>query len=51
MYVQEVSSHLVELAREAGFRGAVTKSKGTEVVQAAEALFRNETFFAAEGLG
>jgi CheY-like chemotaxis protein len=46
--VEEVSIHLARLARDSGFRGAVTKSKGTEVVQAAEALFHNKTFFAVD---
>ena len=46
--VEQVSTHLARAARECGFRGAVTKSKGTEVVRAAEALFKNETFFALD---
>ena len=46
--VEEVSAHLARAARECGFRGAVTKSKGTEVVRAAEALFTNETYFALD---
>jgi CheY-like chemotaxis protein len=46
--VEEVSTHLARIARDSGFRGAVTKSKGTEVVRAAEALFRNQTFFAVD---
>jgi len=46
--VEEVSKHLARAARDSGFRGAVTKSKGTEVVQAAEALLHNETFFAVD---
>ena len=46
--VEEVSTHLARLARDCGFRGAVTKSKGTEVVRAAEALFQGETFFAVD---
>lgn len=44
--VQEVSRQLAEAAREAGFRGAVTKSSGSEVVQGIEALFHSQTFFA-----
>src|ERR1041384_1416505 len=36
--VEEVSIHLERLARDCGFRGAVTKAKGTEIAQAAEAL-------------
>jgi DNA-binding NarL/FixJ family response regulator len=43
--VEEVSTHLVRAAQDCGFRGAVTKSKGTEVVRAAEALFQDKTFF------
>ncbi len=46
--VQEVSRQLAEAAREAGFRGAVTKSSGSEVVQGIEALFHSETFFAID---
>jgi CheY-like chemotaxis protein len=47
--VQQVSNELASAAHDAGFRGAVTKSKGTEVLQAVEALFQNETFFAVDG--
>ncbi|PYV75370.1 MAG: DNA-binding response regulator, partial [Acidobacteria bacterium] len=43
--VQEVSNQLAEEAESAGFRGAVSKSTGREVVQGVEALLRNETFF------
>ena len=46
--VQEITKELVRAARYAGFRGAVTKYSGTEVIQAAEALLRNETFFSNE---
>lgn len=46
--VEEVSPYLAHAARDCGFRGAVTKAKGTEIVQAAEALLQNETFFALE---
>lgn len=46
--VEEVSIHLARAARDSGFRGAVTKSKGIEVVRAAEALFKNQTFFALD---
>lgn len=46
--VQEVTSHLISAARYAGFRGAVTKCSGSEVIQAAEALLSNHTFFASE---
>src|ERR1700730_12843045 len=34
--VQEVSRQLIEAARSAGFRGAVTKSRGHEIVEAVE---------------
>jgi DNA-binding NarL/FixJ family response regulator len=43
--VQEVTTQLVQAARYAGFRGAVTKCSGNEVIQAAEALLNNQTFF------
>jgi two-component system response regulator NreC len=46
--VQEVSCQLVEAARDAGFRGAVTKSRGHEIVEAVEALVNNELFFGPE---
>jgi CheY-like chemotaxis protein len=43
--VQQVSDQLVDLARVSGFRGAITKNNGREVVSAVEALLRNEMFF------
>jgi hypothetical protein len=43
--VQEVSDQLIEAAREAGFKGAITKGRGREVVQAVEAVLHNELFF------
>jgi DNA-binding NarL/FixJ family response regulator len=46
--VQQVSPQLIEEARAVGFRGAVTKSRGREVVEAVEALLRRETFFALD---
>lgn len=46
--VQEVSRQLAEAARDAGFRGAVTKSRGHEIVEAVEALLNNELFFGPE---
>jgi DNA-binding NarL/FixJ family response regulator len=46
--VQEVSMELARTAREAGFRGAVTKGSGSEVVQAVEALLGEGTFFSVE---
>jgi DNA-binding NarL/FixJ family response regulator len=47
--VQEVSAELARAAREAGFRGAVTKASGNEVVVAVETLLGQGTFFAVEG--
>lgn len=47
--VQEVEKELAHEARSAGFRGAVSKSTGSEVVKVIEALLRKETFFWAEG--
>ena len=46
--VQEVSSQLAEAARSAGFRGAVTKSCGREILDAVAALLNNELFFHPE---
>ena len=46
--VQEVSRQLAEAARKVGFRGAVTKGSGTEVVRGIEALFHSQTFFAID---
>jgi DNA-binding NarL/FixJ family response regulator len=46
--VQEVSRQLAEAARGAGFRGAVTKSRGHEIVEAVKALVNNELFFDPE---
>ena len=43
--VQDVSQYLVEQAKRAGFRGAISKVKGIEVVPGVEALLRQETFF------
>ncbi len=43
--VQDVSPELVREARSAGFQGAISKSKGTEVVTGIEALLREENFF------
>jgi DNA-binding NarL/FixJ family response regulator len=47
--VQQVSAELARAAREAGFRGAVTKSSGSEVVMAVETLLGQGTFFDIEG--
>jgi DNA-binding NarL/FixJ family response regulator len=46
--VQEVSRQLAREARRAGYRGAVTKSSGNEVLRGIEAILRRETFFYAE---
>jgi DNA-binding NarL/FixJ family response regulator len=43
--VQEVSNQLAWEARNAGYRGAVTKSGGDEVLKGIEALLRHEMFF------
>jgi DNA-binding NarL/FixJ family response regulator len=43
--VQEVSTELARAAREAGFRGAVTKGSGREVVIAVETLLDRGTLF------
>jgi DNA-binding NarL/FixJ family response regulator len=47
--VQQVSAELARAAREAGFRRAVTKSSGSEVVMAVETLLGKGTFFDIEG--
>jgi DNA-binding NarL/FixJ family response regulator len=47
--VQEVSDQLVQAARKAGFRGAITKGRGLEVVEGVEALLNNEVFFRPDG--
>jgi DNA-binding NarL/FixJ family response regulator len=46
--VLEVSPKLVTAAKRLGFRGAVTKASGREVLEAVEALLRAETFFLLE---
>lgn len=43
--VQQVSKELVQEARAAGFKGAVSKSTGSEVVRGIETLLRKEHFF------
>jgi DNA-binding NarL/FixJ family response regulator len=48
--VQEMSDQLVEAAREAGFKGGVTKSRGRELVKGVEAVLHNEVFFQRENL-
>jgi CheY-like chemotaxis protein len=47
--VQQITNQLEQSARRAGFKGAVTKSSGAEVLTAVEALLRSEFFFAIEG--
>ena len=47
--VQQVSSQLRDEARKAGFRGAVSKDTGSEVLKGLEALLRDETYFAVDG--
>jgi CheY-like chemotaxis protein len=42
---QEVSNQLAREARNAGYRGAVTKSGGDEVLKGIEASLRHEMFF------
>jgi DNA-binding NarL/FixJ family response regulator len=46
--VQEVSTDLAWAACQAGYRGAVTKSSGNEVVKGIEALLRHEIFFCTD---
>lgn len=46
--VQEVSKQLACEALNAGYRGAVTKNSGTEVLRGIEALLRQEPFFYAD---
>lgn len=46
--VQEISVELLNEARRCGFRGAVSKHTGVEVVKGVEALLRNETYFNPE---
>jgi DNA-binding NarL/FixJ family response regulator len=43
--VQEVSAELAREARKAGFQGAISKGKGTEVVHCIETLLREELYF------
>jgi len=47
--VQEISGELLEEARRCGFRGAVSKHRGVEVIKGIEALLRNETYFSPDG--
>jgi DNA-binding NarL/FixJ family response regulator len=50
MSVQQVSNQLVEAARSAGFRGAITKVRGHEVLESVEALLNNELAFHLDGV-
>jgi hypothetical protein len=43
--VQQVSDQLVQAARRAGFRGAITKGRGLEVIQGVEALLNDDVSF------
>ena len=43
--VQEVSKELTREAMHAGFKGAVSKSTGSEVIKAIELLLKNQPFF------
>ncbi|HZP62180.1 MAG TPA: response regulator [Terriglobales bacterium] len=43
--VQEVSPELAREARNAGFQGAISKSRGVEVVNGIETLLRDQCFF------
>src|SRR5437868_2384284 len=47
--VQAISKALASAARKAGFRGAVMKLRGSEVVRGVEALLREEDFFQLQG--
>lgn len=43
--VQQLSKELTREAQHAGFKGAVSKSTGSEVVRAIESLLSNHSFF------
>jgi len=45
--VQEISAELATEALKVGFRAAVSKSTGAEVVEGVEALLREQSFFPA----
>ena len=47
--VEDMSDQLVEAARQAGFRGAITKSRGREVVAGVEAVLQHQLFFQRDG--
>jgi DNA-binding NarL/FixJ family response regulator len=46
--VEQVSVDFAEAVRQVGFKGAVTKISGSEIVAGVEALLRNQMFFKAE---
>ncbi len=46
--VQEMSDQLVEAAMEVGFKGAITKSRGREIVKGVDAILNNRFFFQRE---
>jgi DNA-binding NarL/FixJ family response regulator len=48
--VQDVSAELAQEARKAGFQGALSKSRGVEVVNGIETLLREENFFQYNGV-
>jgi DNA-binding NarL/FixJ family response regulator len=48
--VQDVSPELAQEARKAGFQGALSKSRGVEVVNGIETLLREENFFQYNGV-
>lgn len=43
--VQEVSTQLIKEARQAGFKGAVSKGTGAEVIKGVETLLCKQTYF------
>jgi len=43
--VQQVSQELTKEALHAGFKGAVSKNTGSEVVRAIESLLQHQNFF------
>lgn len=45
--VQDVSPELAREAKRAGFQGALSKSRGAEVVDGIETLLKNQPFFEA----
>ena len=47
--VQDISPELAKEARKAGFQGALSKSRGAEVVNGIETLLRDENFFKYNG--